>query len=67
LKKLQICTNLLSDPSTSSGIVNAIETGSLRTLKVSMDEICEMLVKARYRKSSYENRLMSKYNKKKVI
>jgi hypothetical protein len=67
LKKLQICTNLLFDPATGRGIVNVPETRSLRTLKVSMDEICEMLVKARYRKSSYENRLMSKYNKTKVI
>jgi hypothetical protein len=29
-------------------------------MKVSMDEICEKLVKTRYRRSSYENGLMSK-------
>jgi hypothetical protein len=53
-------TNLLFNHATGNGIVNELDTRGLRTLKVSMDEICEKLVKTRYRRSSYENGLMSK-------
>jgi hypothetical protein len=45
-------TNPLPNHATSSGIKNVLNTIGLRTLKVFMDKIYKMFVKARYRKSS---------------
>jgi hypothetical protein len=61
-------TNSLPYHAMGSGIVNALETKSPRSLKVSLDGIYEMLVKTRHKKGSYQNRSMnrsfSKYHKK---
>jgi hypothetical protein len=53
-------TNPLPNHITSSETVYALEIKGFRTLKVSMDEIYKILVKAGYRKSGCENGLMNK-------
>jgi hypothetical protein len=64
-------TNPLLNQVTGTGTVNALETIDPKTLKVSLDEIYKMLVKAGYRKVSCDIRLMSKnfckYHKKRVM
>ena len=45
-------TNLLPNHVAGSGAVNALDTRGLRTLKVLLDGIYEMLEKTRYRNSS---------------
>ena len=45
-------TNTLPNHFTGSKIINALETKGLMSLKVSLNKIYEMLVKAEYKKGS---------------
>lgn len=53
-------TNPLPNHAISSGTINILKNRGLRTLKVFMDEIYEMLVKVWFRKGSCENGPISK-------
>jgi hypothetical protein len=53
-------TNPLPNHATYGGTVNVLKTTGSRTLKVFIDEINEMLIKARYKKSSCKNKMMNK-------
>ena len=65
---LNMNTNPLPNHVTSNGVVNALEIGGFKVLKVSINEIYKILIKAGYRKSDCENGLMNesfyKYHKK---
>lgn len=53
-------TNALPNHAIYGGIVYVLDTKGSRTLEVFMDEINEMLIKARYKKSKCKNKMMNK-------
>jgi hypothetical protein len=55
----KINTNPLPNHTSSSGSINTLKADYPRSLKVSLDRIYEMLMKAEYKKGSYEEGLTS--------
>lgn len=56
----KINTNPLPNHTSSSGSINTLKADYPRSLKVSLDRIYEMLMKAEYKKGSYEEGLTSR-------